>query len=41
MTFRPALIMLLALFLLLPRGGYAEEHLPGATWDHLPAGSSG
>jgi CubicO group peptidase (beta-lactamase class C family) len=41
MTFRPARIILLTLLLLLPTGGHAEQHVPGATWEHLPAGSGG
>jgi hypothetical protein len=34
-------IHFVTLLLLLPAGGYAEEHFPGATWQHLPAGSGG
>ena len=41
MTFRSSRIILVTLLLLLPTGGYAEEHFPGATWEHLPAGSGG
>jgi CubicO group peptidase (beta-lactamase class C family) len=40
MTFRPLAIILVSL-LLLPTNGYAEEHFPGTTWDHLPAESGG
>jgi CubicO group peptidase (beta-lactamase class C family) len=40
MTFR-LLTIVLVLLLLVPSRGYAEEHFPGATWEHLPAGSTG
>lgn len=41
MTFRPSRIILVTVLLLLPKGGYAEEHFPGATWEHLAADSGG
>jgi len=41
MAFRPACILIVTLLLLRPVGGNAEQHVPGATWEHLPAGSGG
>ncbi len=41
MTFRPSIVILVILLLRLPTGVSAEEHFPGATWEHLPAGSGG
>jgi CubicO group peptidase (beta-lactamase class C family) len=38
MTFRPLVIIVVTL-LLLPGGSHAEEHFPGADWDHRPAGN--
>ena len=41
MTFRPSSIILVTLLLLLPTDSYAEEHFPGAIWEHVPDGSGG
>ena len=41
MTFRPVRIILVTLLLLRPTDSYAEEHFPGAIWEHVPDGSGG